>query len=342
MTTLPIDKLRLPKETVYFTILAVVGSIIWLFFAMFLYNSIFSGLWFFRVIDNFVGYGFSEGIIIIRIIILLFSVAIAVGISYWYYLRYKARLYGETIKVSYNQYPDIYKFLVNTSQAAGIETPECFILGTNQISSFAQRVFLQKYILLESGVVDAIYTKESSKELKWLVAFYIAHHAAGHLDFWKKLWIKPAYFIPFLGKAYSRACAITADRIATYIINDVDVGKNALSLMALGSQKLAGDISVQAFREQENEIPQIPAFINKLSCSLPRTTIRLIELDRFKVEMDFLAQYTNYAQNSSNKQTTGNSSNPAPAINASTFCHACGKENVSTYRFCADCGTPSL
>lgn len=320
----PIDKLRHPKETIYYVVLVVIAVIIWLSL---------SGL-----ILGFGFYLFVLGPFVLPAILFI------VLCYYWYYLRSKAKLYGDAVKISYNQYPELYSFLVSTSNQYGVKTPDCFIVSSNQIGAITQKVFLQNYIILDSGTVDSVLEKGKRDELLWLIAFGIGHHAAGHLGFLKKLLIAPAYIIPLLPKAYSRACVMTADRFATYVMNDVNVAKSCLSKLALGSYALQNDINVDAFREQENEIPQIPAFVNKLSSSEPRTTVRLSELNKFKVELDFLTQYAKHSSHSYTEQARQPSANRPFATQQATakYCHACGKENVATYRFCEDCGSPAL
>jgi len=88
-----------------------------------------------------------------------------------------------------------------------------------------------------------------------VIAHELAHHAAGHTAFWRNLLIKPAFFIPFLGAAYSRACELTADRVAAAWLRDPAASKSALILLASGSLRFRKQVDLQAFREQERLVP---------------------------------------------------------------------------------------
>ncbi|CAN5401001.1 hypothetical protein BH09BAC1_BH09BAC1_02850 [soil metagenome] len=348
---IPVSKLQHPKEQVYFIIMAVVSVLLWLVILSFIYFlDRFSPM---AILASVMGMHpayneYEDFMMVFTIVSWAFNIGIILLIYYWYYLRYKARLYGDAIKVNYNQFPELYTFIEFTSKKLGVETPECFILADNQISGFAQRVFLKRYILLNSTIVDAISKKGKDNEIKWLIAYHIGHHAAGHLNPLKSFLIGPAVIIPFLNKAYRRACVLTADRIGTYITGDINDGKKALSLIALASIELRDEINYQAFREQENEIPQIPAFINKLSSQFPRTTVRLIELDKFKVELEFLKQYEQFGNQNQHLNAGNGSPVVAPPLfqplspQQIRFCHACGVKNRAEDRYCAECGILSI
>ena len=86
-------------------------------------------------------------------------------------------------------------------------------------------------------------------------------------------------FIPFLGGAYSRACELTADRIGVYLCGDKDAACRGLIALACGSKLLSPTTNLQAFKEQERELPWFFAFWNDLYSSHPRLTMRVAALE---------------------------------------------------------------
>jgi Zn-dependent protease with chaperone function len=115
-----------------------------------------------------------------------------------------------------------------------------------------------------------------------VVAHELAHHAAGHMNFWVNLLMKPANLVPFLGSAYSRACELSADRIAASCIPQRrEAAITAMICLASGSQMLTGQTSIAAFRAQEQQIPGGFGFVQEVLSSHPRMTKRIAAIEAF-------------------------------------------------------------
>jgi Zn-dependent protease with chaperone function len=198
-------------------------------------------------------------------------------------LSFKARIYGYSVKVNINQYPEIHHIATEFSQRLRlIETPDIFICNRNGIvNAIAKRVFSKKYVLLNSSLVDLMLATKNSKALSMIIGHELGHHAAGHTSFWKNLFLAPASIIPFLGAAYSRACEFTADRIGFVLSDNLIESQNALIALALGSERLTPTVNVSEFCAQENEVPEFIGFIQKIFSFYPRTTKRVLEITSF-------------------------------------------------------------
>ncbi len=254
-----INSLRHNKEKTYLTIMQIVGGLIWLVLLFFSFGTI-----------------------------IFFALPIAL-IIWLMGLKFKAEIYGGSVKVSAKQYTDIHKLIVEHSQKLNlVNMPEVFICnGNGLINAFAVKYLSTKYVILMSDLVDLMLKRNKMDELSMIIGHELGHHAAGHTNSWKNLLSKPAYLIPFLGAAYGRACELTADRIGYEVIKNLSATQNALVSISLGSQSLANNTNIDEFLLQENEIPELMGFIHKIFSTHPRMTRRIIEISNYHKIQNF-------------------------------------------------------
>ncbi len=188
-------------------------------------------------------------------------------------------LFGSAVRVSSTQLPHIDQMLRKCAADMKLtELPTTFVVGSNgAVNALAVRFLRARYVILYSELVDLL----PERQLSMVIAHEVAHHAAGHINFWKSLLMKPAIFVPFLGAAYSRACELTADRIAAVWVGDAEASKAALVAIACGSARMAPQVNTQAFREQEAMVPAFFGFLMKLFSTHPRMTRRVIEIEDY-------------------------------------------------------------
>jgi Zn-dependent protease with chaperone function len=242
--------LRHPKESAYFAVAAVVGALVWLCLIPFVF------MFFWVTIPIFIGLWFTEQF-------------------------YKAKMLGGSVKVSRNQYPELFDIVDHHCRAVGIAVPPAvFVVNENgEVNAFAKRILKDKYVLLCSDLIDVMLAHGSTKELSSIIGHELGHHAAGHTAWWKHALIQPAMFIPFLGGAYSRARELTADRIGLYLCGDKDAACRGLMALACGSRALSPMTNLQAFKDQERALSPLFAFVYDLYSSHPRTTKRVMAIE---------------------------------------------------------------
>lgn len=246
----PISALRHPKESAYFTIAAIAGTLGWL--------------------------------CLIPIALMFFWVAIPILIGLWITQQsYKAKMLGGSVKVSRNQYPELFDIVERHCRTLGLSAPPAvFVVNSNgEVNAWAIRRLNDKYVLLFSELIDVMLAHGSTKELSSIIGHELGHHAAGHTAWWKHALLKPAMFIPFLGGAYLRACELTADRIGLYLCGDKDAACRGLMALACGSKVLSPRTNLQAFKDQERALPSLFAFFHDLYSSHPRLTKRVVALE---------------------------------------------------------------
>lgn len=295
-------ELRHPKETSYFTLMAVVSGIIWIPMVPLAFMGFFVSI-------PFVFFAWLSS------------------------LYFKAIILGSSVKVSAEQYPEIYERAVHVCKELSISTvPDIFIVNSNGIiNAVAYKALDKRYVFLYSSLVDLLLMKGHKKELDFVLAHELGHHAAGHVSFWKNLFLFWGKLLPFIGSAYSRACELTADRIGHYFVNDVQVSSRALGALALGSGSLVDTFNIQAFKKQDAEIPEFMGFIYKVFSSHPRTTRRIIEIEGFEEYNKFLKARNGASANQA-------AASGAPVSSSGVFCSSCGNKNASQAGFCENCG----
>jgi len=242
---------RHPREHIYRTICMVIGALIW---ASIIY--------------------FAKYYLLIPLVI--------IGIILWLTEKFfQAILFGNSVLVTTKQYATLNKIVESESKKllGSKKPPLTFVVnsqgGTNAL---AIKFLSKKYVILYSSLVDLLWGEMKNDSLRMIVAHEIAHHAAGHTNFWLNLLTGPAMFIPYLGPAYSRSRELTADRIAADSVRNPKASMQALIALASGSEDLYRQTNVQAFIEQEKRVPFLFGFLLEIVATHPRITRRVIAL----------------------------------------------------------------
>ncbi|MGQ9780113.1 MAG: M48 family metalloprotease [Bacillota bacterium] len=201
-------------------------------------------------------------------------------------LYMRAFLYGHAVMVTEDQFPRLYAIVGEMAAGLGLtKVPTVFVLsGQGALNALAMRFFSGRYILLYGELVDLMLRRQALAELRMVVAHELAHHALGHISLWKRILLVPAFFLPFFGAAYSRACELSADRVGMMLARDRAAARRALLALALGSEALAAEVKPEAFVAQEQHVPKVVGFLMELFAMHPRMTRRVLALAEFERE----------------------------------------------------------
>ncbi len=249
-----VNELRHPKEKLYRMLCMVFGGLIW---AGLLLGTMFS------------------------ILIMLLPLALMLWIVGRFF---RATLFGNSVLVDEQQYAELNAIVKDVGHKLGLSRiPETFVVNAGGLTNALAVKFLStQYVLMFSSLVDLLWDDKDSDRVRMIVAHELAHHAAGHVNFWVGLLMKPAMMIPFLGAAYNRSCELTADRIAAACIPaNREAAVTAMITLASGSQVLTPHTSVEAFKRQEQKIPAVFGFLQEILSSHPRMTKRILAIEAF-------------------------------------------------------------
>ncbi len=143
--------------------------------------------------------------------------------------------------------PDLHAHFLACCQRLGMSSqPAAYVLnGNGVLNAFATKFLRAKFVVLNSGVVDAL---ESRREA---VRFYMGHEL-GHLRMkhlqGRRLRL-PALWLPLLGAAYSRARESTCDRHGAACCDSGEEAVRALSVLAAGESRWK-DLNLASYTRQ--------------------------------------------------------------------------------------------
>ncbi|OGI19063.1 MAG: peptidase M48 [Candidatus Melainabacteria bacterium RIFCSPHIGHO2_02_FULL_34_12] len=175
------------------------------------------------------------GIILFLAFISLISQGIFIG-----------NLRGNGIRVSEKQFPKVHKMAEELyGQLELKEAPAIFILQAGGwLNAFATKFLKGNFVVIFSDILELAYEK-GDDALTFVLCHELAHIKRNH-TIWHIL-LFPSFLIPFLGKAYSRACEYTCDNIAAHFQPKGAVP--GLLVLAAG-KKLYKEVDLINFRKQ--------------------------------------------------------------------------------------------
>ncbi|HEX3031587.1 MAG TPA: M48 family metallopeptidase [Bacillota bacterium] len=160
---------------------------------------------------------------------------------------------ANSVQVSEEQYPDLYRLVVLYSAKLGLkEVPEVYIIQQTILNAFATRVARRNVIVLYSHTVETMLEENSQDALGMVLAHEIGHFAAGHLR-WAPFLTGGSIILPPLYLYWTRSCEYTADRLAYLCVENRESAFAGLLKMTVG-KRLAPATNEQAFRGQYERV----------------------------------------------------------------------------------------
>lgn len=186
---------------------------------------------------------------------------------------YRAFSYGNMIKLSDEQYPELYAMVKEGARGLGMsETPTTFLYNSQGVmNAFARRIAGRRFVHLASQLVDA----QDDEQVRFVIGHELGHHAAGHLNPWTRFIRAPGHVIPLLGPAYSRARETTCDAVGLRLCASPAAAQAGLAMLGCGCRRLNATLNCEAFARQEAEVPAVFGFLREIFASHPRLTRRV-------------------------------------------------------------------
>ena len=168
-------------------------------------------------------------------------IGLAVYLSHLFSLAYFKTF---AVRVSAQQFPEIYQAAAQVSRKLYMDLPDIYIAQNSLWNAFATRLAGTRIVVLHSAAVDAILLKGDIAQLMWLIGHEMGHHAAGHIGVWAGL-MRLGGWLPWFGLWYSRRGELTCDRIGLYACGSATAAIRALCNMTVGAQ-LAHRVNIKA------------------------------------------------------------------------------------------------
>lgn len=205
----------------------------------------------------------------------------------WQFLYWRA--FGNCIRVSPSQYPEIYNVSNQVRLKLGLERmPQIFIMqGHGLVEALVAKRFTRKgIIIITSNLLDDLSETGNTRALMMLIGRQMGHIAAGHFKLWfliDVISILPLITI-FLNTAYWRRCHITADRIGYMVCGQLSDAEQSLLIITVG-KRFAPNTNLDAVREQSDEIVGWWAWVYEIISSYPYMVDRIIALREFHIKV---------------------------------------------------------
>lgn len=205
---------------------------------------------------------------------------VAIVVSFIAYVFAKsaaiAHLRGNATEVSEQQLPDLHKQLTFCCETLHVPSiPAMYVQNGNGVmNAFATWFLGQKYVILLSGVVDAMAPNPNG------VRFYIGHEL-GHLlrhDNPVTAFLRwPALRLPLLGAAFSRARESTCDLHGLACSESPELAARSLAALAAGARSWA-KVSLDGYRRQVAAGSGFWMSFHELVASYPWTSKRVVRV----------------------------------------------------------------
>lgn len=179
-----------------------------------------------------------------------------------------SHLKGSGVRISQEQYPDLYERLVRCCEKVGVkEVPEAYLLRTDFFNALATKFLGRHIVVLFTDVIDALEDQPGA------IDFYIGHEL-GHIHRKHLSWrafVMPGSLLPVVGPALRRAEEYTCDRYGVACCQSEEDIKAAIA---------AGDtrwktINVDAYVSQVQATNGFWMSFNELTGDYPWLTKRM-------------------------------------------------------------------
>lgn len=235
------------------------------------------------------------GLLILALVVaepaLLFPFALLVGsfvlLTYVTARIARGRVLGNALKVGPEQLPEIHAIKERLMRRLDLQAPtEVYIIEEGPINAILVKFIGTRYVVLFSGLVNAMMKEGQYKELEFVLARALGHIKAKHFRFWLiQLLIAMEKINPIFYLLYERMCHYTSDRIGFVACGDYGASVTALVKLTVGD-KLRAQVNDAALLQQYAEVSgSIGAFLAELFSGHPHLVKRIYRLGEYAMTL---------------------------------------------------------
>jgi len=235
-------------------------------------------------------YAYSGDLRILNIIEQIKPVKLAVEatVRFWKGIA-KNDLLGSSIRVTRNQFPEVYEIAERCAKKLGIPVPTLYVHQMHGIiNAMTYGTKEDSYILIYTDTIQALTEEE--------LAFIIGHEC-GHIQNQHVVYHTAAYYLTNMASIYIawvitpavlalnawlRRSEITADRSGLICCGDEMIAINAMLKIIMGASKLFNKINLEEYLEQLKDVKDGIGRLAELNKSHPYLPKRIEALRIFK------------------------------------------------------------
>ncbi len=279
--------------------------------------------------------GINIGFLIIPLILSIFYVKITQG-----------QFLGNAVKVTQNQFPEIYEMIDLASQNLSMLSPDVFIKQSPELNAFALGIFGKKSVVLHSALVETM----TPSELASIIGHEFTHIKCDHTTWSVVAGLHNSIPIPiisnllsFVFNNWSRKAEYTSDRGGLVVCQNVNASVTAMAKLAVGKE-LFKQLDLDILKEQKYQISKDE--ISKISETL-QTHPYLVNRIQAIIHFSNSGKYESLISNTGGFESMTNQDNhyenldiyeSLPAKDES-FCIECGENMSSQDLICLNCGS---
>lgn len=225
-------------------------------------------------------------------VILMFSIyggIIALVMWVSWKLTYAA-IYGNSIEVTKDQYPQIHNIILQACNYLQIDKPTVLIYQGHGFFELlvAKRFTRRGLIIITSNMLDEFAARPNSRELMMFVGRQLGHIKAGHFRFW--------FFKDVIGRlaiffhsAWQRRCHYTADRVGLLAAGSLEAAEQALLIITAGAKIAPGTNYMEIEEQRRKHFDSLWSYIALIFSSYPYMVDRIVRLRRFAIDIGIKA-----------------------------------------------------
>ena len=182
-----------------------------------------------------------------------------------------SHLKGSGVRISPDQYPDLYERLERCCEKVGVkQVPEAYLLRTDFFNALATKFLGRHFVVLFTDVVDAL--EDQPGALDFYIGHELGHIHRKHLS--RRSFVMPGSLLPVIGPALRRAEEYTCDRYGVACCQSEDDIKAAIAAIAAGDTRWKS-INVDAYINQVAATGGFWMSFNELTGDYPWLTKRM-------------------------------------------------------------------
>ncbi|MFK7985736.1 MAG: M48 family metallopeptidase [Sandaracinaceae bacterium] len=171
----------------------------------------------------------------------------------------RAQLLGSTVRVGPKQFPSIQKIAEECAKTLTVPTPTIYIQNSPVPNAFTYGTEHDSFIVITSALIDHF----DESELRFVIGHETGHIQNKHVVYSTVLsvltqgagiylaWLAQPALIAL--RSWYRRAEITCDRAGLLCNQDLEAASRSFMKLASGSQKLYGEMNIDAFLDQFEE-----------------------------------------------------------------------------------------